>query len=368
MDKRGAALILSYMVIAVLAIFGSVFISRSICESNISRRYADSIRCFFVAEAGLARAYYAVINAQAVPTEEISFGGGAYRIVVSDAIYGKEIEVTADYGGSRRIIKGYVSRIPFVFDNTVSCGDDLSLSGFFATADINGKTRLSGVYSQSGGSASFDDLQEGVESLYTTLTIPDKNGNSVPDEFADFVLVAHEALASYPSEEVVYIESDDTVNIFPNSSLVGKRIIFVEGSSPGSGDVNIFFDGTWQEGEDLTVISTGDINYLQPLQFQADSRLSTISWGDFSKNAIFLSRHQSVIYTHSSANFVNIFGAGSTTGNIIADEDLLLSEFLASETFNFSARAKQGDLPPGFWQLAGSSGILLPGLSRWQEE
>ena len=58
MSKRGAALILSYMVIAILAVFGSIFVSRSVTESNAARIYADSVRAFWLAEAGLADGYF----------------------------------------------------------------------------------------------------------------------------------------------------------------------------------------------------------------------------------------------------------------------------------------------------------------------
>jgi len=211
----------------------------------------------------------------------------------------------------------------------------------------------------------------------TTIKVPDYNKNGTRDEFADFVLFGRDAVANYPSDQVVYIQNNGTVNIFPNQNLVGKKVIFVEGSSPGAGNVNIFFDGTWQEGEDLTVISTGGITYIEPLQYQEEARLSTISWDDYNEGSIFRSEHESVIYTHDDANFVDILEWGSTTGNVIANnavtdhpsdpqkDGISMLELLTYEKIYYSDRAKNGDLPPGFKLLSGASGT--PKLMDWQE-
>jgi len=56
MNKRGIALILSYMVIGVLVILGVGLISRSASESNIVNRHVNSTRAFWLAEAGVAKA------------------------------------------------------------------------------------------------------------------------------------------------------------------------------------------------------------------------------------------------------------------------------------------------------------------------
>ncbi|MBC8436518.1 MAG: hypothetical protein H8D90_01355 [Candidatus Omnitrophica bacterium] len=164
---------------------------------------------------------------------------------------------------------------------------------------------------------------------------------------------------------MVYIQNNGTVNIFPDQSLIDKKVIFVEGSSPGTGNVHIFFDATWQEGQDLTVISTGDITYVEPLQFQADARLSTIAWEDYNEASIFRSEHESVMYAHRNGNFIDILDWGSTTGNLIVNGNVSLLEVLSYEKYYFSDRAMNGDLPPGFSRLGGSTGI--PGLTDWQE-
>jgi hypothetical protein len=113
------------------------------------------------------------------------------------------------------------------------------------------------------------------------------------------------------------------------------------------------------------VVSTGTITYIEPLQFQSDARLSTVSWGDYNEVSVFRSEHESVVYTHEDANFVDILDWGSTTGNVIANRDVSLMEVLTYEKYFYSQRAKDGDMPPGFKWLSGSSGY--PYVRDWRE-
>jgi len=56
MNKRGIALIFAFLVIIVLSVLGTAIISRSISESRIASRYAESTQAFWIAEAGANRA------------------------------------------------------------------------------------------------------------------------------------------------------------------------------------------------------------------------------------------------------------------------------------------------------------------------
>lgn len=56
MNRRGVALIFSLLVILVLSILLSYFFLKSINENNLVRRYINSMRAFWTAEAGLAEA------------------------------------------------------------------------------------------------------------------------------------------------------------------------------------------------------------------------------------------------------------------------------------------------------------------------
>lgn len=56
MNKRGMVLIFSSLVVVILSILFSSFFFISINESNFVKRYVDSVRAFWVAEAGVAKA------------------------------------------------------------------------------------------------------------------------------------------------------------------------------------------------------------------------------------------------------------------------------------------------------------------------
>ena len=363
MNKRGVALIISYMVIAALSALSTVFLVGSSTESNAAKNYSNSSRAFWIAEAGMASAYQNWVNSQDQPEGGVIFGAGNYVIDVSNLPI---VNVTGTCGATSRTIQASFVRIPSAFDNTVSVGGNMSLNGLLAKVEVYDKTRISGKFSKTAfASATFSDKQEGVSKDGTTIKIPDYNGNGTSDEFGDFVEYGNQSVAGYPADEVVHLVTDGTVNIFPDTALIGKKVIFVEGSAAGTGNVNIFFDATWQDNQDLTIISTGTITYVEPLQFTSDSRLSTVSWGDYGEISVFRSEHESVVYTHKDASFVDILDWGQTTGNVITNGNLGLTEVLTYEKFYYSDRAKLGDLPPGFKLLSGSSGT--PYLTDWQE-
>jgi hypothetical protein len=370
MNKRGSALLLSYFVISVLSIYSFAFVAKSISESMMVKRNVASGQALWIAEAGLNDALNNMrISSSWTPSgTPASFGGGTYLVQKVDIGTGIELRATATYDNINRYVKGTMLRIPAPFANTVSIGGDLSLIGLLARVDIYGKTRISGSYSQSVGAlGTFEDKQTGVSTNDTQLTVPDYDGNGTADQFNDFVLFGRDATASYAPSEVVYMQTDSTVNIFPNQTLVGKKIIFVEGTTAGAGDVNLFFDAAWQEAEDLTIISTGTVTYVEPLQFEDDARLSVIAWDDYAEASIFRSQHESLVFAHDDANFIDILDWGSTTGNIIANDDMSLREVLTYEKYYYSDRAANGDMPPGFSGLSSAAGVLTTTLSDWQE-
>lgn len=55
-NRRGVVLILSFIVIVALAILGTAIVSRSISESQITKKYTESTQAFWLAEAGINKA------------------------------------------------------------------------------------------------------------------------------------------------------------------------------------------------------------------------------------------------------------------------------------------------------------------------
>jgi len=367
--RRAAALIIAVIVTAFLSLAGVVISMRSIQERNLAIRYVDSVRAFWLAEAAVAKGYSELMSSSAYNGEDwTALASGQYRVIRGASSGGVEIRAEATSGSATQALSFTLALVPYPFENTMSAGDDISLTGILGNISVYDKTRLSGEFSQSGivTSAWFEDKIEGVDSSYTSMPIPDYDQNGTADEFTDFVVMSQDVVADYPAEEVVYLQTSGTVNIFPSDTLIGKKVIFVEGDSPGQGDVNIFFDTTWEDEEDLTIISTGEVTYIQPLQFQEDARLSIVSWSDFIEVSIFQNAHESVIYAHDDAYYVDILDWGSTTGNIIAQDDISIFEFITNEKFYYSDRAYNGDLPPGFGRLA-STGSISNQIADWQE-
>lgn len=62
MNKRGIALIFSLLVVVVLSILSVSFFFKTITENNLVKRYVNSTRAFWLAEAGIAEAIYNMPN------------------------------------------------------------------------------------------------------------------------------------------------------------------------------------------------------------------------------------------------------------------------------------------------------------------
>ncbi|MCG8431618.1 MAG: hypothetical protein MJA29_10650 [Candidatus Omnitrophica bacterium] len=372
MAKRGSALMLSYMVITVLAIISTAFLVGGISESNAVAKHVASQQAFWIAEAGLAEALNSIRadNNWTPSNASIAYNNGTYFTERVNNGTTVELRVTGTYEGISRRVKGSLAAAGYrPFENTISTGGDMTLAGFWAAVNVYGKTRLSGSFSKPwGGSEYFEDKQEGVPSANTTLTVPDYNNNSIPDEFSDFVLYGDAVLAQYPSNETLHIVTDGTATIYPSTSNFGKKVIFVEGSTPGTGDVNIIFDASWQPDQDVTIISTGTVTYAEPLQFADNSRLSVVAWEDYYEASIFLATHESVVYAHNNATFIDVLAWSQFTGNVITNENMLLVEALVHEDFYYSNRSYMGDMPPGFGLLEAGGGTSLSSeLEDWQE-
>lgn len=62
MNRRGAALIIAFMVVVVLTTLSSALVMRSVSERSIAQRYVESTQAFWLAEAGVNRALLQLKN------------------------------------------------------------------------------------------------------------------------------------------------------------------------------------------------------------------------------------------------------------------------------------------------------------------
>jgi hypothetical protein len=85
MNRRGAVLIICFMVILVLSILAGAFLTRSISERSVASKYFDSTQAIWLAEAGVNKAIYQLRdnynNLTAIPAT--TFGPGQYSATIT---------------------------------------------------------------------------------------------------------------------------------------------------------------------------------------------------------------------------------------------------------------------------------------------
>lgn len=94
MNKRGVALIITFMVIVVLTILGVATVSRSVSERFLAQRHIESAQAFWLAEAGISQALLQLKtnfnNLNSISAT--SFGQGQYSV-----------DTIAEEGSDRRV-------------------------------------------------------------------------------------------------------------------------------------------------------------------------------------------------------------------------------------------------------------------------
>lgn len=371
-NNRGAALIFSYFVLTVILTLLAGFALSTVHELTDANRFRDGTAAFWLAEAGINKFLQNPAMLDGGPQTLIY---GANDVVLSKDDTSPLVRYVTARGRVRNSVRQLVVEFPGnppqVFNNTMSSGGNLVLNGLLAKLEVFGPTRLTGTYSKTGflSTGWFEDKREGVDSGLTTFKYPDSDNNGTSDQFNDFVEFNRDLVSTYPPEEVVYIQSNDTQLIYPGSDLAGKKVVYVEGTTPGAGDVNIIFDAGWQDEQNLTVISTGNVDYLQPLQLSSDSQLNIVSWAGYNEAAVLYSSHKGVTYSHNTVDLYAIFDYSETTGNIVANNGINAYETLSWKRFYYGEPLTDGSLPPGFEGLiAVAPGGYSSTPSSWKEE
>lgn len=152
MNRKGIALILSFMVIGVLTILSAAIISRSVSERYIVQRYVESTQAFWLAEAGINRALNELRNNYSVNGTNLwsaSLGQGRYSVDVEDVIINGQInkKVTAhgfipSTGQARaeRIVEAMMNKYipPNFYDNAIYSAGEVDFNGnaYSVTGDV----------------------------------------------------------------------------------------------------------------------------------------------------------------------------------------------------------------------------------------
>jgi len=382
LNNKGVALITAYFVLSTLITLSVGLAYSSINELSTANRYKDSTKSFWIAEAAINDfiADTNMLNSgqpnvgceDDICAKEYTLDGYEIYLQKQDTTSVRYVSALATVGGIQRQLQvEFPANPPDVFDNTISSGGNIALSGALSELEVYDKTRITGTFTKSGIGLTgwFEDKQEGVSNTLTTLKYPDANNNGTSDEFNDFVEFNRDIVSTYDPDEVIYIQSNSTQNIVPNTQLAGTKIIYVEGTSAGAGDVNIIFNATWQADQNITVISTGTVNYIQPLTVASNSRLNTVAWDDYYEPSILYSTHSGVTYAHDLATYREVFDYSISEGSVIGNNGMTANEVVAHKEFNFEDPVdSDGNVPPGFEGLVGgSSGGYVSTPSSWKE-
>lgn len=151
MNKKGIVLILSFIVTVVICILGVAIITRSISESRIAQRYAESSEAFWLAEAGINRALDSLRSNYNLPAiAPISLGSqGGYQVTIT-ANGAERIVNSTGYipfvGPVRttRVVQAVMSKNipPNFYDNAIYSAGDVTLNGNVYA--VNGDIRYAG--------------------------------------------------------------------------------------------------------------------------------------------------------------------------------------------------------------------------------
>ena len=372
-QQRGVALAIAYMVVGALVTLSSGFVASTVGELRTAQYYKSSTKAFWVASSGINQFMNNMHYLDTVSPQTISVGPYSVVITKTDTTTQRVVRAASTINGTKRTIEiVYPANPPSLFSNTMSNGGDFNVTGILARMDVFGKTRIGGNYNQSGlgATANFDDKQTGQGTASTTLKYPDSNNNGTADEFADFKAFYQNQCAQYPASQVqhIVVSAGQSVLVYPSGSNAGTRLIFVEGPNAGDGSVDIVFDAAWRSSENLTIVSTGTVDYIEPLQLGVNSKLNIVAWQDYNEASILFSAHSGITYTHDDANFYSVLDS-VTKGSVVANDQINAMEALTWKQFNYdSPYDAQGNVPPGFSGLiaqAASGYVSTPTV--WRE-
>ena len=85
-NNRGIALLISLIVMMILFIFGTAYLSSMISETGIARNQENSEKAFFIAESGIKRALRLLVEDNSWRTNSLieNMTNGFYDVIVEE--------------------------------------------------------------------------------------------------------------------------------------------------------------------------------------------------------------------------------------------------------------------------------------------
>lgn len=248
-EEKGAALAMTLITMAVLMIFGTVFLNVSSAENKFSERSEDKAQAYYIARAGAQSVAESLIkgdNAEFIigkTSESYSFGGGEFTVDVSE---------------------------PVVHDNTMEI--DIASVGTFndvhqkVTIRVEGSAQGAGMFSNAF--YAFGDIDGGLNGAEIAGDI-EAGGtidlNNVPDNVKiTFPVIYPEIPITVPvftSEDTINITSPIIINAptykkVTGISLKNNEVLEIN----GSGVVSLFLYGNTEIKGDIIISSNSQLH------------------------------------------------------------------------------------------------------------
>ncbi|MBU4304292.1 MAG: hypothetical protein KJ893_01490 [Candidatus Omnitrophica bacterium] len=300
-NNKGIALLLALIVLMVLFILSSAYMSAILSESGIARNQQNSEKAFFVAEAGIQRAIGLLVEDNSWRTGSLTenMSEGYYSLVVEDdPVYPERIRITSTgvVGRATRITRITLT-ITTGFDYAIFAGDisdpgvaDINGSG--ASGTVRGDVHANGTANMGGINITTGTLTQGE------LGGPIENNIQIDMDFhieAATIVYNGDTIinAERIQNQLIYVKGNATIDCsatkgvtFVQSSLIAEGNIIITGANglkideynyPGTGKVvalatktgNITESGTTKiqnrdvKGLLFTELGTIDFQYLK---------------------------------------------------------------------------------------------------------
>ncbi|MFA5099503.1 MAG: hypothetical protein WC547_01280 [Candidatus Omnitrophota bacterium] len=335
-NNKGSALIIVYMVTAVLTILGTAFVSRALNEIRNTRRYVDTVKAFWFAEAGMNKAVYEANH----PTSAVAWPGDSEisGVTVTNLTAARKlINVTGYFGDVTSTVSAVAVQSGSIFnyaafgDSSVSLSGQGNVNSYNSTADPSAGTLLSngdigtnGDVSMSGGNTYvYGDAGTGADGVFE-------------DEDHDYV-----------SGDVTHDTDIPLPEVTVPSSLTGLVLGSSVSSSwsPPAGDYRI---------PDITLAGHNTVTLTGPTNLYLTSTSTAIS----------VSGQASIVISSSSTGPVTIYTPGdiSLSGQGITNAALLPSRLIIYGT-STSSQAFSSSGQSDFYGVyyAPNAGISLSG-------
>ncbi|HQO38313.1 MAG TPA: hypothetical protein PLP56_06135 [Candidatus Omnitrophota bacterium] len=345
-NKRGSALIIVYMVIAVLTILGTGIMSRELSEISNTRRYSDAVRAFWFAEAGIYKELYELNY----PSTDVGWpGSGEVRDVAITNISSstKMINVTGYFDNSSATISVLAAKSGSPFNFAAFGNTSLSISGqgnvssYNSTSDPSGTVRLSngdigtnGDITMSGQAFVYGDAATGPDGEFEDEDNDYISGNVTQD--SDVYLTA----VTVPSElENVTLGNSVSASWspaagnyrIPSISLAGQNTVTLTGptnlylTSTGtalavSGQAEIVISNS--STGPVTIYTPGDISLAgQGITNEAVTPSKLLIYGTSTDSQTFACAGQGDFYGayYAPNGDIRLSGQGDLFGSFIGD-------------------------------------------------